>query len=135
MLMHHFVALVLYIFSYMIRGFNIGGVVAYLHDWADIFSTSTRCLTELTLKKTLLASALMMLLTWLYTRIIMLPIFLYQIAIYDLVMAGSHFMKYFFLFNLGAMQILHIYWFILLVHKFVTYSKTGDDTDNQQKIK
>merc|ERR1719265_767735 len=50
-MLHHGLTLVLYSGSYLINCVEIGILVVYAHDWADLFCQFTKCFTDLHFKK------------------------------------------------------------------------------------
>ena len=57
----------------------IGGVVAYLHDIADIFTTSARVFNTTHYEKSALACFVLLLASWVWTRLYVLPQILYRV--------------------------------------------------------
>ena len=71
MVTHHFVTVFLYGFSYMMNT-PIGIVIALLHDLTDIVLTASRFWAESKYKTPAGISAILMLIGWIHTRIIVL---------------------------------------------------------------
>ena len=79
MLLHHIAANSLY-FSYIFgNGLQLGSVIAYLHDLADIFSKSCKCLNATVMQNTSAAVFICCMLVWCWTRILSLPVMIHFI--------------------------------------------------------
>jgi ceramide synthetase len=73
MLLHHFVTLFLYSFSYLTNLTTGGAIIMFLHDWADIPTSSVKCWTETRFSSLSFISAMLMAVSWFYTRILVFP--------------------------------------------------------------
>ena len=118
MFIHHVASMSLYpgfLFGNII---GVGVVLAWLHDIADIFVNITRLFNVLDLKVPTLAAYLVMVAVWAYTRLYILPFYIYKISV-ELNWPDhlSHFapLKWLELVFLMVMQLLHIYWFGLFM--------------------
>lgn len=69
---HHLLISYLYVFSYFTNQL-IGGVIIYLHTFADIFICLTRILAESEFKKTACVTFIIAILIWFHTRIYVFP--------------------------------------------------------------
>lgn len=79
MFLHHAVTLVLYGLSYMLYMLPGGSIIMYLHDWADIFLALARCFSETTLSSITLLGGVGLIVSWLYTRLIVFAYVIYSI--------------------------------------------------------
>lgn len=135
MSLHHLATFTCYFAAIWGNYLVIGGVVAYLHDIADIFTTTARVLNSTHYEKSALVCFIFLLASWVWTRLYVLPQFLYRL----LTDRFPESMLYFQRFNavlLGILQLLHIYWFILLAQMAIHKAKTGKAEDLQnQKVK
>lgn len=79
---HHILTVCLYLGFMFGNLIAVGTVIAWFHDMADIFVASSRVANCIGLKKasTVLYACLMF--TWIYTRCIILPIYIYNIQTY-----------------------------------------------------
>lgn len=78
MILHHLATIYLYGFSYLTHTM-IGGVIAILHDIADIFVCFTRIWAESEYKGFTAATFSFTLIVWFYTRIYVFSIIIYHI--------------------------------------------------------
>jgi ceramide synthetase len=73
MMVHHTSTILLYGFSYYLRRTTAGGIVMHLHDWADIPTQFVRTFTETEYTTPSIISAILMTISWFYTRLIVYP--------------------------------------------------------------
>ena len=77
MMLHHIAAIALYPGFILSNIMGVGVLGAWLHDLADIFVTFTRLMNCFDFKWPTLVGFVGLLLSWFYTRILFLPIFIY----------------------------------------------------------
>jgi ceramide synthetase len=122
MMLHHIVTMFLYGFCFMLNITLAGAVVSYLHDIADIFTQYVRCWSETTYSTLTLLNALGMTISWFYTRLIVLPYFIYLTATAQ-PFHGMNFMTLKFLtVHLCILFVLHVFWFgrmLSVISKFL----------------
>lgn len=63
----------LIIYTYNLKLYEIGGVIATLHDFSDIFVSLMKLLFEISGEWTQMTLFFMMLVSWLWTRIYVFP--------------------------------------------------------------
>jgi ceramide synthetase len=73
MLLHHIATCSLYFCSIFGNGLSIGSVIAYLHDIADIFVGVVKTLSTTDREFSTLLAFVSVLVTWLWTRLVVLP--------------------------------------------------------------
>ena len=73
MMLHHFLTLVLYAGSYLINCVEIGILVVYCHDWADVFGHFGKSFGDTHFKKIKYFNGVSMWLGWLISRLITFP--------------------------------------------------------------
>ena len=73
MLLHHIIAIILIGGCYIMNCWEVGAVISYLHDIADIFTCSTRFLGESNYKNLTYISFVILIITWFETRLYMFP--------------------------------------------------------------
>jgi len=112
MALHHFLTLYLYGGCYMCNCWECGGVIAFMHDIADVTANLVKGLSETKYKR--LAAGLFIghILNWAYTRMYVLPFLIYGIHIYGPDM-GSAYLKPIFCYLLSGLCALHFYWFYI----------------------
>ena len=127
MMLHHIVTLFLMSFSYMLNMQNAGATVLFLHDIADIFTCFVRCICETTLTNVTLGSVACMLISWFYTRLLMLPYIISILFFYtaDIYHGKGFWILKFLCVHLSTLFILHMYWFYLMVSAIQKFAKSG----------
>ena len=73
MMLHHFLTLVLYAGSYLINCVEIGILVVYCHDFADLFYHFGKSFEDTHFKKIKYFNGVLMWLVWLISRLIIFP--------------------------------------------------------------
>ena len=133
MFLHHSVTIFLYGFSYYGNFTVAGSIIMYLHDLADIFTSGVRTFTETNCNKLSTFFAVMMTLSWLYTRLIVFPIVIYETAFVttyadqnDVVQNTLLHLKIFLI----VLLVLHVYWFYVLLKALKKYITRGKIEDN-----
>merc|ERR1711924_489811 len=95
---------------------SIGCTIAYLHDIADIFAGLAKYCSQTRSTIGAVFALFTLIGVWAYTRIYLLPLYLYQIWTEILYSYPAEYEEFIWV-NYGAavmltaMQILHIYWF------------------------
>ena len=131
MALHHIVALYLFGGLYLMNVWEQGAVMAFLHDIADVFVNISKALSETEYANTTGAFFVTMMLVWFYTRIIVLPILMYEFATSR---AGiGYCSKEIFLYLLSIMYMLHCYWFHLFFKILAKFIYEGEAEDLQSK--
>lgn len=138
MTIHHVVTIILLSVSYMLNQHRIGTVVLIIHDLSDIFLEGSKTLNYFKFKKVVNIGFAIFAVAFFVTRLICLPlyvlhpiIFLYPNHLnyslhhcYDAECKSSSNLaqlniKSFWLFFLGSLQVLHIYWFALILRMVI----------------
>lgn len=109
MMFHHLVTGYLFAFSYMTNTL-IGAVVAYIHDFTDIFISWTRVWAETECKKVTAISFFIGQIVWSYMRIYWLFQCIYVSTVRLEVYVLSPYVQPIFGFLLSCLLTLHIYW-------------------------
>lgn len=73
MALHDVAALILIGGCYMINQWEVGCIISFLHDIADIFTCSTRFLSESNIKTLTVISFISLMVSWFETRLIVFP--------------------------------------------------------------
>ena len=132
MLLHHFVTVFLYAFSYLTNLTKAGSVIMFLHDWADVPTSSVKAFTETTYSKISVFLGISMLVVWFYSRLVVLPPIIYEggIKAKYYTQHGANFNCHYYLaFFLIILLILHVYWFYVLVIVIKNYATKGKIED------
>lgn len=116
MFLHHFMTVLLIILAYYMNYIPVSGIVLVLHDFSDIFVTTTRVLLDTPYDKLMLGNYFALMISWVYTRLWLFPMLVVYPCIYlDLFDEGVD--KYGWSIFAGLLHFLmsmHIYWFVLL---------------------
>jgi ceramide synthetase len=127
MTLHHIATIGSY-YSAIVNNHAFGFAAMYLHDIADIFTTMSRVFTSTTLGGASVVSAIFLELTWIWTRLWVLPQCIYYLA----TVPCHEVMKTLWYFNFVpscVLQLMHVYWFILITGMIVHKLKTGKAED------
>lgn len=129
MFLHHVVTIFLYGQSFILHRASYAAVIMFLHDWADISTQFVRCFNETKYNGFALFWAVMMTISWGYTRLYVFPQVIYNVTL-DNFYSGTWFKSdECFMVQLVVLQILHIYWFYVLIKSFVRYISKGEIKD------
>ena len=133
MFLHHSVTILLYGFSYYCSFTVSGAIIMYLHDIADVFTSGIRAFAETTYSKISVFFAIMMTVSWFYTRILVFPLVIYEstfATVYadsnDIITRPLMHLKLFLI----ILQVLHVYWFYVLLLALNKYLSKGKIADN-----
>ena len=81
-LLHHIAGCSL-IFAYVLaNAMGIGTTVAWLHDIADVFTSTTKVLNGTIYKRSTLVVFICLMIVWFITRLVWLPILIYNIFLF-----------------------------------------------------
>lgn len=132
MLLHHIATCALYFCMIFGNGLSIGCVIAFLHDIADIFVGGARICNSTSKDGISMIFFACLLVSWVWTRIILLPQIIYRIFMEDWDYRCRLFCQTNGFF-LVVLQFMHIYWLILLVKMALNKVMHGkiDDIQNQ----
>ena len=73
MTLHHFLTIILYVFSYLLNFIKIGSIIMFLHDWCDVWSPFTKIWVETNYDSLTVIGAVMTWTMWIWTRLIVFP--------------------------------------------------------------
>ena len=128
MILHHGSTIFLYGLSYYFNRVESGALIMFLHDIADIPCSFARCYSETVFILPSLLSAVGMVVSWFYTRLIVFPQVIYYTYV-DVSKGQYSTFLYFTSMMLVCLLILHYYWFYLLLTHFTRYLKKGKIDD------
>nr|XP_020038250.1 ceramide synthase 4 [Castor canadensis] len=123
---HHLVTVTLIGFSYSCNLLRIGCLVLLLHDSADYLLEVGKMFNYAGLGLACDVVFLVFSLVFFYTRLILFPTQIIYTTIYDSIANSSPFFGYYF-FNMLLMllQVLHVYWFCLILRMLYSFLKKG----------
>ena len=131
--LHHIIALYLFGGGYMLNAWEAGAVIAFLHDIADIFTSLIKVMAETKyIHKTAQFFPVCMLI-WFYTRIFLLPQFIYTLYTEDSIEFHSPLIRYYLCFMLLCLTILHCHWFLMFCRIYKKFLDFGIAEDEQEK--
>jgi hypothetical protein len=84
MLSHHIATNCLYLSSLLSNCLGVGAVIAWFHDLADVFVSSSRGLNCMGCDRLAPITLVGLLISWIYTRVVVLPIYIYHVS-FDLI--------------------------------------------------
>ena len=132
MALHHIVSLYLFGGYYLFNVWETGAVIALLHDIADITTNLVKLLSESRFKTATAVVFVIHMTIWFYTRLFLLPLFIYQIWTAPREQTdkfGNWIVLPFFCYLLFCMFTLHCYWFSMFVKMLHKYLRTGATED------
>lgn len=123
---HHFVTVGLIVFSYSVNLLRIGSVVLLLHDCSDYLLEGCKMLNYAHFQRGCDTLFIIFSLVFFYTRLIFFPTEVIYTAVFDSIKnSGPFFGYYFFIVLLGMLQILHVYWFCLILRMISSFLRKG----------
>ena len=136
LLVHHIATTSLYPGYLMGNLMAIGTLIAFLHDIADVFVVTSRFLNCIGWDKTTAVVYIGLITSWCYTRVIILPFFLYTILNTMRLPENEAFFPWLCCecTFLSILQVLNIYWFFMLVGIGVKLVTKGKIVDTVNKI-
>jgi len=138
MFIHHVFTNLLIIGSSFYRFHCIGSMVFLLHDISDIPVDLSKLANFLKWKTTTTVCFISMCITWLQTRLIILPFFVWRSIIYEswLVCADGYIPPMYynmfqpiFVFLLGFLILLHFFWFTMFIRMGYVLIRKGEAHD------
>ena len=117
MLLHHITTCTLYLGFIYSNILGVGGVIAWLHDLADVFVALSRFLNCLGFENEASFVFWVMYVVWVYTRMVVLPIYIYNIKMHASAPSDRKefdIIIYYMTTLLCLLQLMHMYWFVLL---------------------
>ena len=134
-LLHHICAVSLNLCTFFANTRGLGVIIAYLHALTEPWVNLSRILASTHYKKATAVSALLMFLSYLYTRILVLPYLTYRVWYrkhpglpqFDNVLTCDAIF-------LTCLQLLHFHWFRLIILMVSNYARTGENVDMQRVI-
>ena len=133
--LHHVVAIYLFGGCYLFNVWELGTVIAYLHDIADVTTNIIKTLTESSDKKLIGFVFVTHMGVWFWTRLLVLPYLIYNVYFMNPDM-GNKIVMPFFCWLLSCMFVLHWFWFMMFVNALQKYLKFGqtEDVHNKQEV-
>ncbi|KAH0507711.1 Ceramide synthase 4 [Microtus ochrogaster] len=124
--LHHFVTVGLIAFSYSSNLLRIGSVVLLLHDCSDYLLEACKMFNYSHFRRVCNALFIIFSLVFFYTRLIFFPTRVLYSTLFDSIKNRSPFFGYYY-FNvlLVMLQILHVYWFCLILRMIFNFLWKG----------
>lgn len=133
MALHHLVSVFLYGGCYLYNAWEIGAVIALIHDIADITTSMIKVLAETNYTITTVSVFLFHMALWFYTRNYGLPVAI--MAIWESkIEFGTPYNLHMFVFLLSCLVILHYWWFYLFIMHLVKFIQKGSTENTIDKI-
>lgn len=143
MMLHHGLTVVLITGSYLINIVEIGVLVVYVHDIADLYGHFGKAFSDTHFKYVKYFNAVSMWGAWLYSRIIVFPWMIYRgclIIPYEKPMAAffkgsiEEQLQLILVTFLFFLFLLNIWWFYLITYMIIKFAKKGEAEDIQNKV-
>nr|CAC03512.1 LAGL protein [Suberites domuncula] len=116
MCVHHIVTIALLMFAYTVNMFQIGVLIALVHDFSDVPLELAKLLHYASYEGLAQASFVVFSIVFVLTRLIVYPFWLIWSAYIDIPLIGGLYPAfYMFITFLLILQVLHIYWFKLIM--------------------
>jgi hypothetical protein len=138
MILHHICTVSLIVFSYMSNYSNVGSIVMFLHDFSDIFVYLIRIVINTDAPKALkVASAVVLLIVFIYTRIYVFGHLLYTLLVQFVYRLGWNYMSAPLFIFLTFLYVMHIYWVYAILKKMAAavFKDKIEDTCKVKKIR
>lgn len=132
--LHHFLALYMLVWSYLVNNWEHGVIIVWLHYLNDAMVSFFRIMVDL-IKPVGIAAYVGNILAWIYFRLIVFPIVIYQMWNFDGNFKESGMRNVCIL--LSCLVILHVHWVNLLIGILLKYTKDGstEDTVNKTEVR
>jgi len=141
LLFHHFATIFLMCYSYITGFYKMGALILIFHDPCDAFFEWGKTLLYKGYTKTTNIMFVFMMATWVLTRLYIFPKWLVHSAVYDSLEIIGPFPYYIVVIPaLLFLQVLHFYWFGLMVRMlfrvvFGTEKSLNDSRENRYERK
>ncbi|XP_030586663.1 ceramide synthase 2 [Archocentrus centrarchus] len=134
---HHMATLTLLSFSWISNYIRIGTLVMVIHDSSDILLEGAKVLNYAKYHRTANGIFVVFTAVFMVTRLIIFPFWLIHCTwVYPLELFPPFFGYYFFNIMLLVLQLLHLYWAVLIsrmVYKFIFSQLEGDDRSDEEE--
>jgi len=140
MTIHHLVTIMLIVFSYVMNFTRIGSVILLLHDTADVFLESAKCFNYISkakgrewAKNVCDIMFAFFAVTFFITRLVLFPRYvIYDVLFVAPVTMNNDFSAYWiFACLVIALELLHIFWFYLVVKMVYRLFTSGIEKDER----
>lgn len=134
MLTHHLVTVYLYMGYYMLNVWEIGSVIAFIHDLSDIPVNIVKIMAETPYGNWTAMIFCVHMTIWFYTRCYVFPQIIY-LEIYPSSLWEGKRLLMIFVYLLSCLQVLHYFWFGMFIMALRRFVKVGDTADPRAEIK
>ena len=138
-LMHHIATCAL-CFSFVLANFmGVGATVLFIHDIADIFIAAAKTASCTRYEMATLLFFAQTIVSWFITHLVWFPFYIATIAFNEKATYPDHLLHFnpAILLNvifLSALQVLHIYWFYLMIKMLVERITSGEIVDCVENV-
>jgi len=134
MFIHHIITNALIFGASHFRYLRTMIAILFVHDLSDVPVDISKMAHFMRLKKTVLVFSVL-LLTWIVTRLLILPLVIWKSMIYESVILEEVNAEYYFTFYpmfiglVGGIVILHYFWFWIMMKILYSFVRTGKNQD------
>ncbi|XP_049645445.1 ceramide synthase 4-like [Suncus etruscus] len=127
---HHFVTITLIVFSYSSNLLRIGSLVLLLHDCSDYLLEACKMFNYVRYERVCRAFFYTFSFVFFCTRLVIFPTQILYTTYFESIVGRTPFFGYYF-FNglLMMLQVLHVFWFYLILRMFITFASKGEMND------
>ncbi len=137
MIMHHMLTITLFGGMIMQNQMRVGVIVAFIHNFTDIFTSISRCSSQTVRSDFSCVLFLSCTALWIYFRNFALPVITYAcwtMASYSEPLASYYKLHYFLSGFLTMLCVMHVYWTFMFFKIILNYVETGKTDDIQRKF-
>lgn len=132
MLLHHVTTLGLILFSWFVNFTRFGVLVMVLHDVSDVFLEVGKICIYMGMDTAKDIIFVVFALTFFVTRLVMYPLFIVKPALWDSYPVwGNLFLRYVIIGLLLMLQLLHIFWFSIIMTMIIKFLKGELEKDER----
>jgi len=135
---HHVVTAGLIYFSYLLSYYKLGVLVLVLHDVSDIPLEAAKAASAMKKDDFATGCFIVLIVSWVITRLTILPFRVIYSSMFESIMiVPKDVIAFYYPFNIGicSLQVMHFYWFFLIVKIAWKRLRTSKLSDVREKKK
>jgi len=143
MLLHHVATMGLLAWSWLFNFTRWGILVMILHDVSDVVLEASKLCQYMQLEVAKDCGFVIFALTFFVTRLVMFPLYILKPAMFESYPVwGNLVLRYVLIALLGVLQLMHVWWFSIIVKMVVMFARgemegderSDDDMDEQKEV-